>query len=179
MKNSLLLLLSFLLLTGIVSSCTTAKDVEDTTPRKEKFTGRIAENLVAEYNLELLKKYGNEIPFIEKGFVKKGFLESAQMKKSNGRLFQAFMFTEFDDKGFIVKKTRFDFGLDEAVEIPKEIKNAQVLFVGNQLIINNLDNDYQVNLFVKVDQDAINKSPLVQTIEGSYLGIEAVPDNRK
>lgn len=175
MKNLLFLLGTSLLLVIIISFCTTAKDT-DISPNTEEFDVRLIENLVADYNKQNLKTYGNNMPFIKKAFLTKGLLESDQLKKEEGQLFQAFIFSESDEKGIVNKKTKFEFGLDAAAEIPKKIKNAQIAFIGNQLIIRDLDNNFQINLFVKSTKHPVNKTPSINTIEGAYLGIEAVPD---
>jgi len=159
---------------GIVFACVKQEE-GSLSPSIRLLDEALATNLVKEYNQNLSRNAFS----IRKAFFAKGVLESKELKDENGQLFQAFLLTTFDKAGKIKKVTKFDYGLYDSIEIPEEIKNAFVVFIGNQLIIRNLDTGYQINLFVPVSKDTSNKTPFVKTVEGIYLGIETVSEIEK
>ena len=167
LKTSLVLLL----LIGIGVSCNETMLENETALEKANLTDTEINNLVKDYNKSLFEKFGVNTPSIQKGKVYNGFLESNTLEEAEG-LFLAFLLTEIDKNGNETKITRFDFGLDNKIDFPNEIKNANVIFIGNQLIINDIDKNTWINLFVQNDDETKNITPSIETINGRYLGIE-------
>lgn len=163
----------YLLLIGILLSCTKEKD--NNVPLPEVPTKNITTNLVSDFNKQLIEQFGVNVPSIKKGFEANGLLKAEiSERKKDGHLFLALLFEEFEEDKDSTKSIKFNFGLDEYIKFPKEIKNSQIIFIGNQLIIKDLDKGEAVNLLVKPNKNTLNKTPLIETIEGAYLAIQNV-----
>lgn len=138
-------------------------------------TEEVSNELVTEYNQALFNKFGLVIPEIQKGFSTNGTLES-ELRQDGKDSYLILMFREKGEDGSITKTTKFDFGLDQKIAFPKSIENAKIIFIGNQLIIKDIQSDFSMNFFVKTDAKTVNKVSSIKTIDGRYLGIESVPN---
>lgn len=130
-------------------------------------------SLVNNFNNELHQNFGVATPTIKKGVLAQGLLKSASILDKHGNPAFVFILETLNEEG-ITKEIKFDFGLDKAMdlELPEIIENAQIAFLGNQLIIQDLNNKNEQNLFVQYENDVVNKTPLIQTISGAYLGVQ-------
>jgi len=174
MKN-LFLRAGILLLLGSITVISCIK--EDSTRIKfnnEDLNETIIETLINDYTQKLTYSFGNNIPPIMKPFSAIGSIESDLLKGENGQIAQGFLFTsetEIEEKS---KWLKFQFDIKEPIDFPKEIKKARIIFIGNQLIIQDIKNNFLVNLFVKTGEDVENSTPQLTTIRGYGLGIQTV-----
>ena len=156
MKNSVLLLLVTLLLL----SCATTKN-----PLVEID----ARSLILEQNSELnLNRYA-----YPEAFAASGSLAQTMVEK-NGHSVLEIDFRGIDNTNTQISRT-FSVDLDEAMEFPKKIEEAKVLFLSNNLVVTNLDDKSQINYFVKTDADTKNLLAQISTID--VIGVGMAWDN--
>ena len=131
-------------------------------------------SLLNEYNTKLASVYEGGIPSIINGFTATGELEIALMNDHEDNPALAYLFHQKDPEGSVISRRRFDFGLEMPIEIPAVIEEAQIVFIGNQLIVIDLKSRNQTNFFVQSNPSVQNKTPDIRTISGNYLGTETV-----
>jgi hypothetical protein len=154
------------LLSVFIISCDQEKSSIATNDNIVEFN---ANELLTQYNNELTEKWGVAVPELKKGIHSVGELQfEMKRKESDGRPYASFLFSgDFGWDGEGIQFRKFDFGLTEKLEFPEKIDNAEILFLGNQLIIQNPKDGSYLNLYV--DNGKVNKTAHMNSIEGFML----------
>lgn len=87
------------------------------------------------------------------------------------------VFTSNERKG-LREKVLFTVNRDEALDFPKEIKNAFIVFLNNQLVVKDLDSDFAYNFFVPLETGVSNKTPEIETESVVSLGISNYDESK-
>lgn len=69
---------------------------------------------------------------------------------------------------------RFTVGLEQQLDFPPALDKAHLTFIGNQLIIQDMESDLLLNFLIQYDPEIKNKMPGLPTINGTYLRVEEV-----
>lgn len=162
-----LLLVSCAFLITIFSAC-----------NKENGSSDTARNSADEKYIELVDSYNKLQPHANigsgKAFIYYGPLSSSTISSTGQGLFKSTTL-EFDlsvkeEESNDLVPLKVDIGLDEAITFPELIKKARLVRLGNQLIIADLESNFQMNFFVKSSKTARNLTPSIPTIECVSLG---------
>ncbi|MEM7513299.1 MAG: hypothetical protein AAF388_20395, partial [Bacteroidota bacterium] len=130
------------------------------------------EALISEYN------QGIELNFNEaqKGFIEEGMFESNILVNDEGKNLLVFSLKKFDEKGKLNNAIKFDFLCVKELSVPQTIRNARIVYMGNQLILIDTDGDFHINLYVRNSEESLNKTPTLNTLEGESLAIQKIKD---
>ncbi|MEM7367340.1 MAG: hypothetical protein AAF587_01995 [Bacteroidota bacterium] len=163
-------------LLGIVFACTQESVIDRVA--SEKVDSDYLMNLVEEYNLALIRKYGlgyvNELPRIKKAFFKKGILSSKLMEDEEGRLGLTFLFEEKNRGKEEFQATRFHVGLEESMKFPKKLEQAEIAFLENQLIIRDGQHHVLTSFLVPTQNALSQRSSNIPTHDAWSLAIEDI-----
>lgn len=127
------------------------------------------EGLVKDYNQKLIENFGLNISPIQKAFLLESSLNSNFIQSENG------LALVID----VNSQLKLEVGLDEMIAFPDRVKNAQVVFLGNHLIVDILDTKEVFNFFVTRD-GITNKIPWIKSsIDSRSIGIEMAAKGKK
>ncbi|MGB3548370.1 MAG: hypothetical protein WBA17_15460 [Saprospiraceae bacterium] len=162
MKNLFLAILILLLFVG----CAPPKQAAVLTEQSTTRSASDLERFVEEYNQNL----GNDALPIQRAFTERGSLTGTISQPTGDYLELVIVFNPAP--GSEGSRLQFTFsGEDIALQFPVTIPGARLTFLGNQLIIQEEAGDFQINLFVRMEEDTPNLTPEFPTIEGIGLGV--------
>lgn len=155
-KISFGVLTTSLLFAFLAWTCSKNSTLADTVPDTIPF-----ESLVESYNATLLETHG-EIPGLIKGFIMDSDIVSNKIKDAD-------MFVLIID---INPRLKFQVNVATNIAFPETMKNAKIVFIGNQLIIADQKEEPLFNFYV-VNEKGTNKTTWIEnSINTSGLIIE-------
>lgn len=114
--------------------------------------------MVAQVN-EMSVKEPDELDFAFSG---EGKIVAKRLQETYDEVTYDFLSLEYTGSRLGKARQMYAFDIDlqfGEVKFPEFIANAQVSFLGNQLIIRDMDSDYVINFFVQVEDQSQNIAP--------------------
>lgn len=161
MKNLLFILLAAM---AVLTSC--IKEEQSDFPYNQQATSQ----MVAQSN-ERHNRQPDEVGY---GFSGEGSLVSKRIQETYEGVDYDFLSLQYtgDRLGKTEQFYAFDIGLDFGeVKFPDLIANVSITYLGNQLIVRDLDSDFVMNFFVRVTEESENVTPKLEPVFVSSLRV--------
>ncbi len=152
-----------------VMSLTTDILSADLTNETTTINEDVALQLVQSYNKELKGAYGANVPEIKKGIMSKGELDIMYVEGPHEETIMIARFME--DSQPENKCTIFKISVEKHKWLPEEIKEGRIVYIGNQLIIKDLNSNKEINFFLPSDT-VINKTPYLETVKAKMINVK-------
>jgi hypothetical protein len=127
------------------------------------------EDLLATYQQELTGIYGDNIPKIKAGFAAEGRVAISYTERRD----KLMHIIEFE--GYTYEKdpkhAQFEIYVTEKLDLPESVGKAKIVYLGNQLILEDMESDLLINFFSESYLHPQNKAPEINTVLTPGIGV--------
>ncbi len=151
-------LCSFVLLFITLSACTSQSDQADSFPYDQEYLQTVADEVNKNRTL-----ISGDIGY---AFLGTGTVESRQIEEIIEGVTYSYLSLEYagnrNDEALTL--LFFDMGFELAeIPFPNFIANANITFLGDQLLVRDLDSDFAISFWAPTTDEAVNPLPKVNT----------------
>lgn len=129
-----------------------------------------ASALIEDYNNVLKESYGSDVPAIKKGMTAVGMIITKE-EILNGVASTIIKARIEHNAPTLPEYVTFKIVLDDPYELPIMIERARIVYIGNQLIIDDLNTNEAINFFV-VSRKTHNKTPHIKTMATKMISVK-------
>lgn len=126
-------------------------------------------DLLSTYQQELTGIYGDNIPKIKLGFAAEGKVAISYTERRDK------LMHIIDFEGYTYEKdpkhAQFEIYVTEKQNLPENIAKAKIVYLGNQLILEDLESELLINFFSESYLHPQNKAPQLTTILTPGIGV--------